>query len=142
MWTRQLLSLHLKVSIQFQSSSIGDRIYESDWLEGDLTSKKFVLFIILRSRRPVCLRAETFSIVSLASFGSVRVDIFYFSIPTGDALGYCYYPASLLLLKYSFITLTFCRFAVPATRISLFSGKCISDRDHRYPCKRGQVQRV
>lgn len=73
---------HCIISIRVQSSSVGDRIYESDWLEGDLTSKKFILFIILRSRRPVCLRAETFSIVSLASFGSVRVDIIFY-------LSYC-----------------------------------------------------
>lgn len=64
-----------------QSTSIGDSVYECDWLEGDLTSKKFLLFIILRSRRPVCLRAETFSIVSLKNFSSVRVVAGAFVVP-------------------------------------------------------------
>lgn len=61
-----------------QSLSIGDSVYESDWLDADLMSKKFILFIIVRSRRRVCLRAETFSIVSLQSFGSVRVAIVFY----------------------------------------------------------------
>lgn len=75
--------------IHLQSVAIGSRIYESDWLDADLTSKKFILFIILRARRPVCLRAETFSIVSLQSFGAVGWPYFvvaYRTLHTNDPL--------------------------------------------------------
>lgn len=121
-----------------QSLSIGDSVYESDWLNGDLTSKKFLLFIILRSRRPVCLRAESFSIVSLQSFGSVRVAIIFYRhhLLLLHFLRPGLFYGTQLQHKIWFI----CRFLVPATHISRYYGKCTMGQppSHHSPCNEEQ----
>lgn len=128
-----------------QSLSIGDSVYESDWLDADLMSKKFILFIILRSRRRVCLRAETFSIVSLQSFGSVRVAIIFYPISVVvvmqffcDVVDDVRCPVRAQLSMKPFILFASCRSSVPATHISRYYGKCTTDqhRSHHWLCRK------
>lgn len=129
-----------------QSLSIGDSVYESDWLDADLMSKKFILFIIVRSRRRVCLRAETFSIVSLQSFGSVRVAIVFY--PTFVVVAMQFFcalddvrcPVRAQLSMKPFILFSSGRSSVPATHISRYYGKCTMDQQqhpsHHWLCRK------
>lgn len=57
----------------FQSLSIADGIYESDWFLHDRFCQKCLLLIMLRSRKAEKLTLYKFSVVSRQCFSNVSI---------------------------------------------------------------------
>nr|XP_031841675.1 uncharacterized protein LOC116430985 [Nomia melanderi] len=65
----------------FQSSSLGIAAYESKWYNVAPSDAKCLLFIILRSTRPIYLKAGKFGIFSMEMFSSIlRTAMGYLSV--------------------------------------------------------------
>ncbi|KAJ8961298.1 hypothetical protein NQ318_008984 [Aromia moschata] len=56
----------------FQTSSVGDAIYDSKWYEADPKLAQYVILIIRRSQRPATLRALPLGSLDFPMFAMVR----------------------------------------------------------------------
>lgn len=55
----------------FQSTGVGDAMYNHDWHDASLEYKKMLVQIIERSQLPACIRAPTFPATSYETFSGV-----------------------------------------------------------------------
>ncbi|KAG5870808.1 hypothetical protein JTB14_005358 [Gonioctena quinquepunctata] len=66
---------------EIMSSATKDACYEFEWFDSDLKTRKFLILIMERSKRPLFLTAGKFSVLSLQSFTSViRTSYSYFAL--------------------------------------------------------------